>query len=328
MHQAGFAAGALFLPNTELFFTPENLDLTRKELNFGIVADVHHGMIPDTESRLSVFIEQAISRNVDCIIQMGDFCHAGEKSNSFLNIWNQFKGPKYHVLGNHDMDLNSKEEAMAYWEMPKAYYAFDFQGIHFIVLDANFLYQGGKYIDYTNSNFYVDSRYRTFINDEQIEWFDGELKRSKLPTIVFSHQSLWHYQHGVKNRLVLQKLMERQSEKIICCFNGHNHIDFHHHQKGIDYLDINSMSYQWIGYGYPADRYPAEVAKDYKWLSHIAPYQDPLYAFASINPKGTLTVEGVKSKWMPPSPYDLGMPREPIGNVSSPQISDYTLKKK
>lgn len=328
MYRAGLGAGALLLPGTELYFSPEIADHSKKEFTIGIVADVHHGMIPDAESRLSTFIEQAISRNVDFIIQMGDFCHAWKKSNSFLNIWNQYKGPKYHVLGNHDMDLNSKAEAMARWEMPKPYYTFDFHGIQFIVLDANFLYQDGKYIDYDNANFYVDDRLRTYINEEQIEWFEATLNQTKRPVIVFSHQSLWHYQHGVKNRLVLQRVLEKKSEKIICCMNGHNHIDFHHVQNGIDYLDINSMSYQWVGDGYPANRFPPEVAKDYKWLTHIAPYNDPLYAFATINPKGKLSVEGVKSTWMPPSPYDLGMPREPIGNISTPEISDYMLKKK
>ena len=51
-----------------------------------------------------------------------------------------------------------------------------------------------------------------------------------------------------------------------------------------------------------------------------------LYAFASLNPKGTKAIEGVKSTWMSPSPYDLGMPREKDGSPNSPQISDYNIK--
>ena len=121
--------------------------------------------------------------------------------------------------------------------------------------------------------------------------------------------------------------MERHGDKIICCLNGHNHIDFHHHQNGIDYLDVNSMSYQWVGDSYKTKRYSEEESKGYKWLSHVAPYRDPLYAFARINPKGSLTVEGVKSVWLPPSPYELGMPKGPLGNICTPEISDYKIKK-
>ena len=85
-------------------------------------------------------------------------------------IWEKFKGPKYHVLGNHDMDRHSKEAMLDFWGMPKTYYSFDEDQIHFIVLDANFLYQDGKFTDYDKANFYVDSQLRTFINSEQIEW--------------------------------------------------------------------------------------------------------------------------------------------------------------
>ena len=107
-----------------------------------------------------------------------------KKNKSFLKIWNTFRGPKYHVLGNHDMDKNSKQEMLEFWEMPKTYYSYDFKGFHFIVLDANFLYQDGKFTDYDKANFYVDSSIRTYINTEQIEWFKSDLDATNLPTIV------------------------------------------------------------------------------------------------------------------------------------------------
>lgn len=326
LQKASFGASMLILPNTELSFIPNILNEKKEKLTFGIVADVHHGMMPGTQGRLEEFIEKAIAKEVDFIIQLGDFCHKEERSKSFLRTWNTFKNPKYHVLGNHDMDLTSKADIMDFWEMPKSYYSFEEKGIRFIVLDANFLYQEGKFLDYNRGNFYVDNGLRTYINDEQIEWFTAELEASKLPTIVVSHQSLWHYQWGVKNRLSLQKQMEKHHKKIICCLNGHNHIDFHHHQNGIDYLEINSMSYQWVGYKHNAKRFSQELLKDYKWLNHIAPYEDPLYAFASINPKGKLKVEGVKSQWMAPTPKEAGTPPQVYGNRYSPIISDYQLK--
>ncbi len=317
------SATALLLPEPLLHFPSF---LPTSTLTFGLVADVHHGMIPDTQARLESFMEEAKSRKVDFILQLGDFCHPEEKSKPFLQTWNSFTGGKYHVLGNHDMDLGSKAEIMGLWEMESNYYAFVEKGIRFLVLDANFLYQNGKYIPYDKANFYVDSTLRTFIDDEQIEWFEGELAASEEPVIVISHQSLWHYQGGVKNRLRLQKIMEKQVDKIICCFNGHNHIDFHHVQNGIHYLEVNSMSYQWLGEKYKTNRYKKELLKDYKWLEHLAPYVDPLYAFVEIKPEGILAMTGKKSRWMPPTPVEVGVPPQPFGNEYSAKISDYKIE--
>lgn len=319
INQLGLGAAALAVPNTVLPFTP-HINKSNKKLTFGMVADVHKDLMPDADRRLEVFIEQAQKRKVDFIIQMGDFCFGETKNKGFLNIWETYNGPKYHILGNHDMDRNTKSEIQDFWGMPKPYYSYDFGGYHFIVLDANFLYQDNKYVDYAHANFYVDSSIRTFINDEQIEWFKTDLTATKLPTVVFSHQSLWH---SVKNRLELQKIMEQQKEQVICCLSGHSHLDFHHEQNDIDYIGINSMSYQWSQKYTTTKRFPKELYEQYGNLPHIAGYKDPLYGFATLNAKGSMTIEGVKSDWMSPSPYDLGLPIETDGDVYSPQISDF-----
>lgn len=323
INQLGIGAIATMIPSTLLSFTPSFLSHYKsKNLIFGIVADVHKDLIPDANHRLEIFINKANENKVDFIIQMGDFCFAKSKNKGFLNIWEQYKGPKYHILGNHDMDKNSKEEVLDFWGMPKTYYSYDFRDYHFIVLDANFLYQDGKFIDYNNANFYVDSGIRTFINDEQIEWFKADLEATKLPVIVLSHQNLWR---SVKNRLILQHIIENQKEKVICCLSGHSHLDFHYQKNDINYIGINSMSYQWSDKYTTTERFPKELYKQYGNLHHIAAYKDPLYAFATLNPKGTMNIEGVKSEWMPPSPYDLGMTQEE-GSGNSPQISDFNIK--
>jgi len=323
INQLGIGAIATMIPSTLLSFTPSFLSHYKsKNLIFGIVADVHKDLIPDANHRLEIFINKANENKVDFIIQMGDFCFAKSKNKEFLNIWEQYKGPKYHILGNHDMDKNSKEEVLDFWGMPKTYYSYDFRDYHFIVLDANFLYQDGKFIDYNNANFYVDSGIRTFINDEQIEWFKADLEATKLPVIVLSHQNLWR---SVKNRLILQHIIENQKEKVICCLSGHSHLDFHYQKNDINYIGINSMSYQWSDKYTTTERFPKELYKQYGNLHHIAAYKDPLYAFATLNPKGTMNIEGVKSEWMPPSPYDLGMTQEE-GSGNSPQISDFNIK--
>ena len=325
INQLGMGAGASLVPSTLLSFTPSILSKNReKPLNFGIVSDVHKDLMPDANQRLETFINQAQEREVDFIIQMGDFCFGETKNKDFLKIWETYKGPKYHILGNHDMDRNSKEEMLDFWGMPKTYYSYDVGGYHFVILDANFLYQDGKFTDYKHANFYVDSKIRTYINEEQIEWFKADLEATKLPTIVFSHQSLWH---GVKNRLTLQKIMETHKEKVICSLNGHNHTDYHFKQKEIDYIGINSMSYQWVSGKYEnTERFSKEFYKEYGNLHHIAAYKDPLYAFATLNPKGTMKIEGVKSNWMSPSPHEISRRNNDGKYDASIQISNYKIK--
>ena len=95
-------------------------------VHFGIIADVHKDIMHDADERLNTFISEMNSKKVDFIIQLGDFCRPYSYNDGFLNIWNSFEGPVFHVLGNHDMDGGfSRSQTMAYWGMPKKYYAFD-----------------------------------------------------------------------------------------------------------------------------------------------------------------------------------------------------------
>jgi predicted phosphodiesterase len=321
MNQLGLGATATLLPASVISFTPSTLaGKPPKKLKFGIVSDVHKDIMPDADARLETFISEAKKRKVDFIIQMGDFCFGEKKNKDFLNLWENFSGPKYHVLGNHDMDKDSKEEIMNFWGMPKSYYSFDLGGYHFIVLDANFLYQDGQFIDYKNANFYVNEKYRAFISDEQIEWFKADLEATSLPTIVFSHQSVWH---TVGNRSTIKKLLDTHKQKIICSLNGHSHTDYHETQNGVHYIGINSMSYQWVNGKFESkERFDPALYDQYGNLHHIAGYKDPLYAFATLKPRGLFEIKGVRSDWISPGPHEMNTPDDSEQYGKFIQISD------
>ena len=229
------------------------------------------------------------SKQTDFIIQLGDFCFPKPENRSFLNLWNTYPGPKYHVLGNHDMDVSSKEETREFWEMSSNHYSFDRMGFHFVVLDANFLNHDGKYFDYDTANFYVNDGLRTWIDPPQIDWLKNDLQKTKLPTIIFSHQSLVNDLWGVKNRSIIQRIFEEENvrsgfKKVLACFNGHNHIDAWRKLNGIYYIDINSMSYQWLGEKYQTEvRYPSEIYQKYPMIKNMATYRDSLFAFVHIS---------------------------------------------
>ena len=108
-----------------------------KRLQFGLCADPHHDVMYDTEQRLRTFITAMKPEQTDFILQMGDFCRPYERNRKFLNIWEEFSGPRYHVLGNHDTDGGfTAQKVMDFWKMPHPYYSFDQGGWHFIVLAA------------------------------------------------------------------------------------------------------------------------------------------------------------------------------------------------
>ncbi len=80
--QMSISAAITIVPSTLLSFAPGiSSESNGKNLNFGIVSDVHKDLMPDANERLETFINQAQERNVDFIIQMGDFCF-GETNRS------------------------------------------------------------------------------------------------------------------------------------------------------------------------------------------------------------------------------------------------------
>ena len=153
-----------------------------RPLRFGVIADIHKDVMHDADERLRVFIEQMEREKVDFILQLGDFCVPKEENLGFLKIWNTFKGPKYHVLGNHDTDDNgqgstTRERTMAYWGMPARFYSFDRGGVHFVVLDGN-----DRPADHK-------SGYPRFMASDQLEWLRKDLAATKKSTFIFVHQS-------------------------------------------------------------------------------------------------------------------------------------------
>ena len=66
--------------------------------------------------------------------------------------------------------------------------------------------------------------------------------------------------------------------------------------------------------------------KSYKWLPNIASYKDQFYAFFNLNPKGKMSIEGVRSHWVTDSPYDMELTLGIEGSAYSAEISDYYLE--
>ena len=195
---------------------------------------------------------------------MGDFCHPKPNAREFVQLWEQFRGPRYHVLGNHDMDLGTKQQTLDFWSLAKPHYSFDVGDFHFVVLDCNFVLKDGNHVDYANGNYYIARELRDRISPEQVEWLRADLAATARQTVIFSHQALDEIWGGntVPNRLDVRAVIREANEKsrartgvpkVIACLCGHHHVDEASVIEGVHYLQVNSASYYWAGGKFGSD---------------------------------------------------------------------------
>ncbi len=133
---------------------------SQTKVRFGIVTDAHYSDAAPNGSRyygeslakMSECVKLMNDKKVDFLIELGDFKDQGNpvSENETLKyletieqIFRQFNGPRYHVLGNHDIDSISKKQFLACVENTgiarfSNFYSFDSNELHFVVLDANY----------------------------------------------------------------------------------------------------------------------------------------------------------------------------------------------
>ncbi|MES1224990.1 MAG: metallophosphoesterase [Bacteroidota bacterium] len=284
-----------------------------KKTKFGLITDLHHLQFgQDEEARIKDFMDAVMNQNPDFIIQCGDFCRP-KGSDGIMAQWNRFKGPKYHVLGNHDMDVCSKEMIMQLWGMEKRYYSFDYNGYHYVIMDRNFLLNDNGTLDhYNNSNWSpLPSPKRSYTDKEQLDWLRKDLALAAHPVIVFMHQPVFvsdfFDELGNANEILelfdeanYNATKQNRSSKISAVFMGHDHDDRYGRRNGVHYFIINSSTYVYTSDG-----------------AHY--YKDPLYAFITLDPGGVLSIEGKRTvyKQTPPKIVEERFPA---------RISDYNVR--
>ncbi len=301
----------------------------KHQVRFGVIADVHQNVMHDAQRRLATFVEAMERENPDFVIQLGDFCSPSPENRPFLEIWNRLKCPRYHVLGNHDMDALersypveayafARQQTMEFWGMQARYFSWDVKGLHFVVLDGND--EGG-----------TAGGYRRFIADDQAKWLKKDLANTELPCILFSHQSLEH-PSGVENQQAIRAILEQANQdagfrKVLSCFSGHHHRDYVRWIHGILYPQINSASYYWLGEGYGHLSLGPEIHQSYPLLDYTAPYQKPLFCLVTVDQQYRfLQIEGRETQFVGKTPWELGMSREEHDEASlRPMISDWKI---
>jgi len=229
-------------------------------LTFGFITDVHHGTHGnDQVARIRRFVDAAIAREPEFIIQCGDFCCAKggiDSAKDLLAEWNRFPGGKHHVIGNHDCDFQTKEDLAAAWKTPGAYYSFDAGGFHFVILDRNHFIDGdGKTISYAKGNWYDIHRKGgpghlarvSCIDEAQLDWLAKDLAATDKPVVIFQHQPSGTGSHE-GNWADLNYVIDRhnarwQKVQVVAVFAGHDHDEVLAIRHGVHHITMTSSTF-------------------------------------------------------------------------------------
>ena len=226
-------------------------------VRFGVVTDIHFADIDpsgartyrESDAKLAECVQVMNAKGMTFLVELGDFKDQDKtpdepRTLTYLqkieSVFAGFKGPRYHVIGNHDTDSLSKAQYLAAAPntgiVPNATrYTFVSGGVRFVVLDASHKSDGG---DYDHGNFdWSDSN----IDAPQLDWLGKTLAASSEPVVVFVHQQLdgsgaYYVKNAAQARAVLEK-----SGKVIAVLQGHRHEGGFSTINGIPYFTFRGL---------------------------------------------------------------------------------------
>jgi len=237
--------------------TPAETEVIR----FGLIADTHAHDVDSplegkwmsrTEERLTTFITAMNAWAPSFIIELGDFVNGwvvlgaepGDPARipdilAWANaLYNQFDGPAYHVIGNHDVYNLDKPQYLEILGMDATSYSFDVGGYHFVVLDVQ-VAEDGSDLAHTYTGV------AGFVTEAGLDWLRADLAATQMPTIVCVHQPLDDFieewgRATVSNQDELQQLFVSDGD-VIAVFQGHEHDNIHNVIEGIHYVTFEAM---------------------------------------------------------------------------------------
>ena len=239
MNRREFLSAAALAAPAILAKSRPGASVPARPLKVCIFSDLHYhpGVWTNTEN--SSFLEKIMARaereRCDMMIHCGDLLHGVRtpEQKAFLKLYNDFKIPGFHCLGNHDQDGNPYQETCEAYRMPDGHYSFDKGGFRFVIADPNyFCNEPGKFIHHGRGNYFkrVEGSTINWIPPEQLEWLRATIVGSPYPCIVLSHQS-FERGHGapVMNKKDVQAIFNEANAKkpgtVRLVMNGHLHID-------------------------------------------------------------------------------------------------------
>lgn len=293
-------------------------------IRFFVFGDLHYGEIPDGDARLEKLAARAKAYRPDFILSLGDFCPPAASNRRLLRQLESVGVPVYHTVGNHDTDCCPLPVLLDFLGMDRPYYAFELEGVAFIVLSACYMaredtglaepFFGRNYKTYRGGG----GRY-PLVPPEELAWLDRKLSGGKR-YVIFSHHSLVNgfRDRGVCNREEVRALF--QGREVLLCMNGHDHGDDFQVVDGVPYYLVNSASYCCGSRTMVPERLKPRYG-DLAWLQ----WKEPLSVCVEIE-GGELRIIGMESGYLSVTPEDVELPGRTWDGVSiEPRTSSYRI---
>lgn len=228
-------------------------------VRFGVVTDCHYAdrepagvrFYRESLYKMAEFTDVMNKEKVDFVIHLGDFKDEDPDRREadtlrYLQqleaVYARFRGARYHVIGNHDLDSITKTQFLTNVKNTGiatglGYYSFDRNGFHFVVLDPNFHADG---TDHNSGDF---EWFESTVPQPQLAWLQADLKATSLPAVVFVHHSLYELPDEtmhVDNAAAVRKILEA-SGRVVAVFHGHCHREGYSLINNIHYTLLPAM---------------------------------------------------------------------------------------
>lgn len=246
LHGSSLLLTASAIARSETLFSKDISPLLR----VGLLTDMHFAdkdpagtrHYRETLPKLAEASSQFNTDKPDLIVELGDLIDAADSPEvelSYLAKINEhfaaIAQDRHYVLGNHCVDMLTKEEFLGNVGQKESYYSFDRKGVHFIVLDACFRKDGKPYG--RKNSAWDDAN----IPAAEIDWLRDDLKNANGKVIILAHQRLdGNNQHCVKNAAEVRKILEG-SQKVSVVLQGHSHQNAYAEIKHIHYCTLAAM---------------------------------------------------------------------------------------
>lgn len=192
-------------------------------------------------------------------IHLGDFIDKDYNSlDSLLPTWNSLKSKSYHVLGNHDFEVQQKNKLklLDKLNIKNRYYSFVENDWRFIILDGNDLSFYGTtskekaqqtdslFNQLKDKNLPYLKKWNGGLSNQQLSWVKKELdlavkKNQKVG--FYCHFPIYPIdQHNIWNRDDFVSLI-KPYKNIKVFFNGHNHAGAYVFIDNVHYVTFKGM---------------------------------------------------------------------------------------
>jgi 3',5'-cyclic AMP phosphodiesterase CpdA len=260
------AAGALLPAASRAAASRANGPRGKPDFTVAFLSDPHVFEEKGAERGFSMAVAHALAqrRAPELVITGGDLAfdiletdraRADAQYGLFDRVISSIKLPIHHTIGNHDClgvyessgmspgdPLYGKAYYLQRFGLEKAYYSFDHEGWHFVVLDDIGIVERG---------------YRGFVDEEQLAWLADDLAAANRPTVVIGHIPLFsnfvEWRRGtaegipgavsVVNSHQVAEILVRHPVKLVLA--GHLHIVETFLYKGIEFANVGAISGSW-----------------------------------------------------------------------------------